>query len=274
MLNLKDFNRIVGSAAEEFADSGLDDSLYFPWAIKKQNTMYELPVNTEPTLDGLGESPIKRMQGFMKTLQKEMDEGKDILMLLQLREDIKNGATSEGIFNFTDTTLTDKLRDIGFGDRALSVAEDIMAKMDAMDEELSYAEAFDRYILVALADWHGDMHVYNRSEAMKYGIPLEPVLACIMGSNFTKLGANGEVLKDENGKFLKGPNFAPPEAAIYTLMFESEALIEEYTEQATALEKIAAVSLPALMNPVADMFEAPDDYEDPELDPDLEDEDE
>lgn len=68
--------------------------------------------------------------------------------------------------------------------------------------------------LVALADLIGDVIVYCRSEACRWGIPIDEVLTAIMVSNESKLGANGEVIKDERGKFLKGPNYIPPEEMI------------------------------------------------------------
>lgn len=72
--------------------------------------------------------------------------------------------------------------------------------------------------LVAIADLLGDITVYCRSEAMKYGIPLEQVLDIIMDSNESKLGADGEPIIDENGKFLKGPNYWKPEPKIKKLL--------------------------------------------------------
>lgn len=71
---------------------------------------------------------------------------------------------------------------------------------------------------VALADLLGDMIVYCASEANKHGIHLPDVLRAIMRSQWSKLGANGEVIKDENGKFLKGENYQPPEEAIKMLL--------------------------------------------------------
>lgn len=73
-------------------------------------------------------------------------------------------------------------------------------------------------ILSAIADLLGDVTVYCRSEAMKYGIPLEEVLDIIMDSNESKLGADGKPIKDENGKFLKGPNYWKPEPFIEGLI--------------------------------------------------------
>ncbi len=73
-------------------------------------------------------------------------------------------------------------------------------------------------IAVAIADVLGDIMVYCRSEALKYGLPLEEVLDIIMDSNESKLDANGNPIYDANGKFLKGPNYWKPEARIKALL--------------------------------------------------------
>ena len=73
-------------------------------------------------------------------------------------------------------------------------------------------------ILVAMADLLGDVIVYCRSEALKYGLPMEDVLDVIMDSNESKLGADGKPVYDANGKFLKGPNYWKPEPKIKALL--------------------------------------------------------
>jgi len=73
-------------------------------------------------------------------------------------------------------------------------------------------------IAVALADLLGDIMVYCRSEALKYGLPLEEILDVIMDSNESKLGADGKPIYDANGKFLKGPNYWKPEPRIRALL--------------------------------------------------------
>lgn len=73
-------------------------------------------------------------------------------------------------------------------------------------------------LLVAMADLLGDIIVYCRSEALKYGLPLEEVLDVIMDSNESKLGADGKPIYDTNGKFLKGPNYWKPEPKIKALL--------------------------------------------------------
>jgi hypothetical protein len=72
--------------------------------------------------------------------------------------------------------------------------------------------------LVMLADWLGDIVVYCRSEALKYGIPLEEVLSIIMDSNESKLDADGMPIYNEQGKFMKGPNYWKPEPKIRELL--------------------------------------------------------
>ena len=73
-------------------------------------------------------------------------------------------------------------------------------------------------VAVAIADVLGDIIVYCRSEALKYGLPLEDVLAIIMDSNESKLDADGKPIYDANGKFLKGPNYWKPEPKIRVLL--------------------------------------------------------
>ena len=68
--------------------------------------------------------------------------------------------------------------------------------------------------LVDFADFLGDLVVYEFSEAAKYGINLPEILKLIQISNCTKLDADGNPIKDATGKFLKGPNYKPPEPDI------------------------------------------------------------
>jgi predicted HAD superfamily Cof-like phosphohydrolase len=97
-------------------------------------------------------------------------------------------------------TLSDEVNEI---DEIISLANNAGSKDD---------------LAVAVADLLGDIVVYCRSEALKYGIPLESVLSIIMDSNESKLGADGNPIYDENGKFLKGPNYWKPEPKIKALI--------------------------------------------------------
>jgi len=245
-MNLDAYNHVVGSTADEFAATDLEIGQLFPWSVLKMHRIYSLPVNDVATLDGLGESPVKRMEGFLKTLQKEMDEGKEIMAVLCFREWMVRNVS------VTSEMLIGLVQKIGVDDQK---QEPTVAFMSSFAASKDLVE-LDREILVMIADWLGDMNVYNRSEALKYGIPLENVLACIMGSNFTKLGEDGMPIKDENGKVLKGPNFVPPERHIYATLFGTEELVAEYSEAQQRLNTIGAVSAQVLYDPMATIFEA------------------
>lgn len=65
--------------------------------------------------------------------------------------------------------------------------------------------------LVDLADVLADIIVYCASEAAKHGLDISEILEIVMESNESKLGLDGLPIKDSRGKFLKGPNFKPPE---------------------------------------------------------------
>jgi len=96
----------------------------------------------------------------------------------------------------------------------------LMDEVHEIDEIVALAEkgAPQIDVLVAMADLLGDVIVYCRSEALKYGLPLEDVLDVIMDSNESKLGADGRPIYDANGKFLKGPNYWKPEPKIKALL--------------------------------------------------------
>lgn len=74
--------------------------------------------------------------------------------------------------------------------------------------------------LTDLADLFADMIVYIYSEATRCGIPLNEVLHIVMDSNESKLGEDGKPIKDERGKFLKGPNYWKPEPKIRELLMK------------------------------------------------------
>jgi hypothetical protein len=105
-------------------------------------------------------------------------------------------------------------------DRLKKFKKTLADEVDEIDDIVAQAERGDSPLdlAVAIADLLGDVIVYCRSEALKYGIPLEAVLAIIMDSNESKLGADGNPIYDANGKFLKGPNYWKPEPRIRELL--------------------------------------------------------
>jgi predicted HAD superfamily Cof-like phosphohydrolase len=96
----------------------------------------------------------------------------------------------------------------------------LLDEVQEIDEIVALAKAGGNPadIAVAIADLLGDVMVYCRSEALKYGLPLEDVLDVIMDSNESKLGGDGKPIYDANGKFLKGPNYWKPEPKIKALL--------------------------------------------------------
>lgn len=109
-------------------------------------------------------------------------------------------------------------------DRLVKFKATLMDEVHEIDEIVKLARdgAATADIAVALADLLGDIVVYCRSEALKYGLPLEEVLDVIMDSNESKLGADGKPIYDANGKFLKGPNYWKPEPRIKALLAKAQ----------------------------------------------------
>ena len=105
-------------------------------------------------------------------------------------------------------------------DRLVKFKATLLDEVHEIDEISALARNGDAPIdiAVAIADLLGDIIVYCRSEALKYGLPLEEVLDVIMDSNESKLGGDGKPIYDANGKFLKGPNYWRPEPRIKALL--------------------------------------------------------
>jgi predicted HAD superfamily Cof-like phosphohydrolase len=105
-------------------------------------------------------------------------------------------------------------------DRLIKFKATLLDEVHEIDEIVQLSKnggpALD--VAVAIADLLGDIMVYCRSEALKYGLPLEQILDVIMDSNESKLGADGRPIYDANGKFLKGPNYWRPEPKIKALL--------------------------------------------------------
>jgi predicted HAD superfamily Cof-like phosphohydrolase len=152
--------------------------------------IYRLPKNTSPTIDPdfLGDDPISRLTKFQKTLLDEVsefdtaDEGK-----LSIKQKLE-------LYHSMSMTVLD-------------------AEGRVLLEELR------KDCLTDIADWLTDITVYCRSEAMKFGLPLEDCQDAVMGSNFTKV-KGGVPTYDENGKVMKDmSSFVAPEPALKTIIF-------------------------------------------------------
>lgn len=264
-MNISNYNSLVGRLWDEFQQTGLGVSMYFQWAIRKQNEIYELPISTTPTLSNLGESPVKRMEGFMKTLEKEMQEGLEILAMMKFKEAVDTETFDFDLPSVPTAAILDFYKAQGVTDEKRLNTLTRITYTSYMHSEDSETE-FERQILVAQADWLADMQVYNRSEALKYGIPLESVLMCVMGSNFTKLDENNQPIKDGNGKFLKGPNYEAPEDHIYATMFGQHDLLMEASDVIAQASSIETLSVTALDDPMFEVHEACGAFDEDDVD--------
>lgn len=82
----------------------------FEERIEAMNKMYRLPVAQRPTIV---KDPLSRMRGFLKTLNKEMQESEEIVRLIYTREEIlHNGASTEEIDIQILTALADWFADM------------------------------------------------------------------------------------------------------------------------------------------------------------------
>lgn len=110
-------------------------------------------------------------------------------------------------------------------DRLKKFKATLLDEVNEIDDIVKLVDdgASNEDVAVSIADLLGDVIVYCRSEALKYGIPLEQVLELIMDSNESKLGADGKPIYDSNGKFLKGPNYWRPEPKIRELLDSASA---------------------------------------------------
>jgi len=105
-------------------------------------------------------------------------------------------------------------------ERLKSFKNILMEEVHEIDEIIAAQETgkSELEVLTMLADLLGDVQVYCASEMAKFGLPLDQVLAIIMQSNFSKLGADGKPIYDERGKVMKGPNYWKPEPKIQELL--------------------------------------------------------
>ena len=80
--------------------------------------------------------------------------------------------------------------------------------------------------MVAFADVLGDICVYCFSEARRHGIPLTDVIHLILDSQESKLVDGKPLWNEERTKFIKGPNYKPPDEAIHNLLYNSKTPVE------------------------------------------------
>jgi NTP pyrophosphatase (non-canonical NTP hydrolase) len=77
--------------------------------------------------------------------------------------------------------------------------------------ERELVPAVERRDEVEIADALGDLVYVCAGFALEAGIDLTAVFAEIQASNMTKLGADGKVIRREDGKVMKGPQYVKPD---------------------------------------------------------------
>lgn len=107
-------------------------------------------------------------------------------------------------------------------------------EIDEMNEVVEMIRAGDmpEDVLTSIADLLGDIQVYCASELCKFGLDNDLILATIMASNMSKLGADGLPIYDERGKVMKGPNYWKPEPMLRRAIDAAIRLDKRAKEQA------------------------------------------
>lgn len=78
------------------------------------------------------------------------------------------------------------------------------------EEYWEYIAGEDKDDLVNIAQELADIIYVVYGTAITYGIDLDAVLAEVHRANMSKLDVDGQVIRRDDGKVLKGPNYSPP----------------------------------------------------------------
>lgn len=90
--------------------------------------------------------------------------------------------------------------------------ERLRLRLDLIEEEyLELKEATLYRDEIEMADALGDIAYVVVGFALELGIDLAEIVDEIQASNMTKLGEDGKVIRRDDGKILKGPNFVKPD---------------------------------------------------------------
>jgi len=152
----------------------------FAFNVRRLHAHGQLHVATLPSLQDEGQpSSIARMHDFRRWLDVEGYQGEDVLFKMRMLSLWPGNAIGyaklmrEARAAYTATEL-----------EALAAFERLMET----DEEEAR-----KVILVDLAHWLADMLIAVRSEAMKYGLPLEEVVEGLIGSRLELVDAKATI---------------------------------------------------------------------------------
>ncbi len=105
-----------------------------------------------------------------------------------------------------DTTIGTTVGAVHMSDERLKL------RLDLIEEEaLELKEAIASRDEVEMADALGDIIYVTVGFALELGVDLGEVVAEIQASNLTKPDEDGSVIRREDGKILKGPNYVKPD---------------------------------------------------------------
>jgi NTP pyrophosphatase (non-canonical NTP hydrolase) len=91
--------------------------------------------------------------------------------------------------------------------------DELTESIDSLENEVS---------LINYADTLADIVVYCMTEAVRWGIPFEPILHAVIDSQRSKLVEGKPLWAPDKSKYLKGPDFAPPEPEIAAILTKAE----------------------------------------------------
>lgn len=156
----------------------------FELAILAMNAMYKLPIAATPSI-------FKEIEWQREKFPEQMYSNAMASAIIKRMQDF---------FQAPKSILADELKE---HEELINILSDgPLTSKDEVD------------FLVGLADLLGDIQVYCASEMARFGIPNQEVLEIIMSSNESKLDENGQPIYNEQGKFMKGPNYWKPEPKI------------------------------------------------------------
>lgn len=90
----------------------------------------------------------------------------------------------------------------------------VTTRLVMLDEEVAeLKDAISQKDLVAVADAIGDILFITYGAADEFGMDADAIFEEVTRSNWTKLAEDGTVLRRDDGKILKGPNFEEPKLA-------------------------------------------------------------
>lgn len=181
-----------------------------PWALQKMlmDSAALEPSPTQYQIDKLSilytalilEETAELTAGMAKILSRLTDEGKATIIPSDSSYDEK----------WKQVTNKEKLASL------MAILDDFLTETsleirDILKETKDFTEILNEDEVVEIADACTDISVVNCGFAVSSGIPGADCYEEVLGSNLSKRDpASGKILKDNSGKWLRGPSYVPP----------------------------------------------------------------